>query len=464
MVRSALTNAKHFIHQAILHNLRIANYDNIAPFCIFFARLLSAERISALKFTKDHFIALHSDVPQLYTGIAIFLFGAISLVVPSGYSLGAMLLLFGGLGLIATKRIPHLTKNDGLIILVLLSYASVTMAEAWWDGQGSRGFDRPSRFILAIPVLFLIVRSPPKLAFLWSGIAVGAIGAGAWAALQKIFEGVERAQGHTHVIQFGNLSMLLGVLCLAGLGWAVVQRKSKYWICLLLLGTAVGMAGSFFSGSRGGWVGLPIVLLVLYSAYGSNLATRLKVIVLTMLLVGGIVFYAVPQLGVQGRVHQAISEVCLYISGENRTSSVGGRFEMWRGAAHLIQEKPIVGWGSSGYEQRMSDLAEQGVIPREIVQYGHAHNEFVDAFAKRGIIGLIALLALYLVPMLLFVRHLQAKNLATRAVATAGVLLPVTYLGFGLSQVFLTHNSGVMMYAFLLVILWGIHVNQTHTT
>ncbi|MDP3535366.1 MAG: O-antigen ligase family protein [Halomonas sp.] len=401
-----------------------------------------------------------SNAPQLFTGTAVFLLAAIALVVPSGYSLGAVLLLIAGLGLIAARRVPTLTKQDGAIIAVLVAYAAITMLEAWWDGQGIKGLDKPSRYLLAIPALFWVLRYPPKLAFLWSGVAVGAISAGSWAGWQKLVLGVDRAQGHTQVIQFGNLSMLLGVLCMAGLGWAVVQRQRNFWIGLLLAGTLGGLLGSLFSGSRGGWVGFPIVLLVLYRAYGRQLPTQFKVAVLAAVMIGGLTVYAVPQIGVQDRVHQAFSDVSLYISGENRSTSLGARFEMWRGAAMLIQEKPFTGWGSIGYADAMYAFGEAGVISREAAQYNHAHNEFVDAFAKRGILGLLFLLALYLVPMRFFTCDLQAPNLETRAVATAGVLLSVTYIDFGLSQAFLAHNSGIMMYVFFLVVLWGSFVKQ----
>lgn len=416
----------------------------------------------ALKLVSDpHSEENHGNIPQLYTSVAVFLLGALSLVVPSGYSVGAVLLLLGGLAALVTGRVSALSKESCWVVAALLCYALIAIAEVWWDGQGSRGLDKPSRFLLAIPALLLVLRAPPRLEFLWSGFALGALLAGSWAAWQKLFVGIDRAQGHTHVIQFGNLSMLLGVLCLAGLGWAVAHPHRRAWVCLLSLGALAGILGSLFSGSRGGWVGFPIVLLVLYRAYGTHLATQLKVLAVGIVLLGGLIAYAVPQIGVQGRVHQAVEDIGLYISGENRGTSVGARFEMWRGAALLIQEKPITGWGSSGYKSAMWQLGEEGVIHTEAAQYGHAHNEFVDAFAKRGIIGLCALLALYFIPMRLFARQLHAQNLATRSVATAGVLLPVTYIDFGLSQAFLTHNSGVMMYAFILVVLWGVIVNQS---
>lgn len=399
--------------------------------------------------------------PLVLTDVAVFLLAGIALIVPSGYSLGAVILMLAGIGLLIRLRLPKLTREDWQIVAVLCAYALAGIAEAWWDGQGSRGMDRPLRFALAVPALWWVLRYPPRLNMLWAGIAIGAIGAGGWAGWQKLVEGVERAQGYTYVIQFGNLSMLLGVLCLAGLGWAHIQRQYRWvWIGLLLAGFFGGMLGSLFSGSRGGWVGFPFVLFVLYRAYGKHLAVWTKLSLIAAVIIGGVMVYAIPQIGVQERVHYAVEDIQRYVSGENRSSSLGARFEMWRGASHLIIEKPLTGWGTQGYEQAMQELGEQGVIDNQAAQYGHAHNEFIDAFAKRGLLGLLVLLALYLVPMRLFAKQLHAQNLAIRAVATAGVLLPVTYIDFGLSQAFLNHNSGVMMYAFLLAVFWGAYVNQ----
>jgi O-antigen ligase len=394
------------------------------------------------------------------TSLAVFLLGAIALIVPSGYSLGAVILLLAGMGMLATGQLPRLSREDFWIIASLTAYAFIEIAAALWDGQGSRGLDKPIRFILAIPALWWVMAYPPRLAFLWSGLAVGAITAGSWAGWQKIVEESDRAQGYTHVIQFGNLSMLMGVLCLAGLGWVMVQRHRNVWLCFLLLGAMGGILGSLFSGSRGGWIGFPIVLWVLYRAYGSHLATRLKVLALAVVVVGALIVYAVPQIGVQGRIHQAFTDVSLYISGESRTSSVGARFEMWRGAAHMISEKPLLGWGENGYRQQMEVLANEGVVDPGILVYDHAHNEFIDAFAKRGILGVIVLLTLYLIPLRLFARHFSEPDLTKRSIAVAGVLLPVTYIDFGLTQAFLSHNSGVMMYAFWVAVLWGVHRSQ----
>lgn len=392
---------------------------------------------------------------RLYTSLSVFLLGAIALIVPSGYSVGAVMLLLGSIILLIKRPPLGVTRRDWLVIATMLGYAAVSMLEVWWDGQSSSGFDKPSRFVLAIPAMLLVMAYPPKLSYLWAGLAIGAIGAGSWAGWQKLLEGEWRAGGYTHVIQFGNLSMLMGILCLAGLGWAWVQPRRMPWLALLLVGALMGILGSLFSGSRGGWIGLPFVLLVLYRGYGRQLPSMLKIGALLAVVIGGLLMYFLPQTGVQLRVHEAFNDVELYISDNNPSTSVGARFEMWKGASQLILEKPFTGWGENGYKQGMQALADKGVVHEIATNYGHAHNEFIDAFAKRGMVGLAVLLALYLVPMRLFARQMTAENLELRSLAVAGVLLPVAFIDYGLTQVFLTHNSGVMMYAFLLAVLWG---------
>lgn len=397
---------------------------------------------------------------SIYTSFSVFLLCAIALVVPSGYSLGALMLLLGSAAMLIERPTLGLNRRDALVILAMALYTLVGVLEAWWDGQGINGIDRPLRFLLAIPALLFVMAYPPRLAWFWGGIAMGAIGAGSWATWQKLVFDVARATGHTHTIQFGNLSMLLGVLCIAAFGWALTQKHRNLWYALLMFGALCGLAGSLFSGSRGGWIGIPFILLVLFRAYGGFISKRILAGIVGILLAGSISVYAIPEFGVQARVNEAVEQVQRYASGDRSPTSVGARFEMWRGASHLIAEKPLIGWGANGYAEAMQGLADEGVINERAAQYSHAHNEFIDSFAKRGLIGLAVLLAVYLLPMHFFAKEMGGSDLSLRATATAGVLLSVTYIDFGLTQGFLSHNSGVMMYAFLLAVLWGIYSGQ----
>ncbi|MBR9829731.1 MAG: O-antigen ligase family protein [Oceanospirillales bacterium] len=394
------------------------------------------------------------SLARRYSSLAVFLMGAIALVVPSGYTYGAALLLLGSFSLLYSRPALCLQKEDKQIMVVLALYSLVFCAQLLLEGAGSSAYDRPSRFIFAVPVLLFVLAYPPRLAFIWSGLVVGSVLTAGWAIWQKLFLGIERATGYTYVIQFGNISMLFGIFCLAGLGWAAVQPNSRRWLLFLLLGALFGALGSLLSGSRGGWVGIPFVFLVLYRAYGRELSVRVRGGVLTSVLALATLAYVLPQTGVQARVEQAFHDIELYSSGESKMTSLGARFEMWQGALTLIAEKPLTGWGWYGYQQGMQGLVDKGLVI-QFAADNHAHNEYLDNFARHGILGLLSLLALYLVPLRLFARRLMSPDLELRALATAGTLLAVAFMDFGLSQVFFGHNSGVMIYAFWLAVLWG---------
>ncbi|MBO1519752.1 O-antigen ligase family protein [Oceanisphaera sp. DM8] len=388
------------------------------------------------------------------TSLAVFLMGALALVVDSGYSIGPALLLLASVSLLWRRPALNLQAEDKWVLAALAGYSLLFIIQLFLERADSSAFERPSRFMFAVPVLLFVLAYPPKLSWLWSGLIIGSFFTGCWAIWQKLVLGVERATGYTYVIQFGNISMLFGLFCLAGLGWAVMQPNAKRWVLLLLLGAVFGALGSLLSGSRGGWIGLPFVFLVLYRAYGNLLSAKLRLGIIAGLLALVALVYFVPQTGVQARVQHAFNDIELYVSGENKATSLGARFEMWQGALILIAEKPFTGWGWNGYRQGMQELVDNGkVIP--FVVNNHAHNEYLDNFARRGILGLLSLLALYLVPLRLFARHLTEPNLELRALATAGAILPVAFMDFGLSQVFFGHNSGVMVYAFWLVVLWS---------
>lgn len=398
--------------------------------------------------------ATYDNRRRWLTSGAVFVFGALALVVPSGYSLGPAVLLLAGFSLAVWRQGLRLSRDDRLFMLALSAYTAVVAAGVLWHDQDASTLDRSLRFWLALPALFWVMAHPPRLGVVWAGIALGALGAGGMALWQRS-QGVVRADGYLHAIQFGNTSLLLGVFCLAGLGWAWQQPHRKAWLVLLGLGAGGGLMASLLSGSRGGWVGLPLVLWVLYRAYGKETSRNVRVLAVVFAALAALAAYGLPQTGVKQRVAEAVDDIGLYYRGEQIATSVGWRFEMWQGAVHLAAAKPLAGWGESDYQAGMSELAEQGVVYPGTQQFDHAHNQFLDTLAKQGVPGLAALLLLFFLPLRLFGAYLRDPDLSIRALGTAGAVLCVAQVDFSLTQAGFNHNSGVMIYAFWLVIWWG---------
>jgi O-antigen ligase len=246
----------------------------------------------------------------------------------------------------------------------------------------------------------------------------------------------------------------MALLCLAGLGWAWQQRSTRFfWVALLLSGAMGGGLASALSGTRGGWLALPLVIWVFYYGYARRWRALWRWLALTAAIAVMIGVYTTPHSGVEKRVDKAVAEVHRYMEGADY-GSVGARLEMYRGAFWLIYERPLVGYGHQGYLPAMQRLETQGVLSPELGNYWHAHNDLLDAWVRKGLPGLVIVVSLYLIPLWLFFPGLRAESATQRSYAVAGILLPITFMGFGLSYSFFAYPAGVAVYASWLIFLW----------
>lgn len=435
--------------------------------------------------------ALGKPLLRRYTEVSVFLFGFLVLLFRSGYSVGIVLLLLGGIYILIRYR-PFksigfsddslVSRDYWLIATFCLFSLEAVFNWLWHDFQGD--FEKVIRFALAVPIFFLIWRAKPSLKYLWAGIALGAIGAACIAFYEVFVLNLGRAHGSQHPIQFGNISLLLGMLCVPGLAMAkAFSRYRSLWIILLLVGMVSGVLASFLSGSRGGWISLPILALFFFVAYQRYFSFKAKVVLIVLSAAVLTTLLAVPQLGVQKRVVEAQQNISLYLAGESRTS-IGARFEMWQGAMRVFAKHPLIGVGDGDqYKVEMIDLVEAGKVhssalsedvaqldsidfeeirTEEVIDsmFGHSHNELINQAAKRGILGVISLMLLYSVPLFAFYSGLkQRDNIPLQAVAATGYVLVISYICFGFSQVFFAHNSGVMIYAAMMMVLAGYYKN-----
>lgn len=388
---------------------------------------------------------------RVTTSFAVFLLFAIALIVPHGLSYGASLLFLSSLVLFFVSR-ATLIKSDYQLIATFVAYFFVTVAMNLIHGASLSEYDVSLRFVLVIPPLLLLLAYPASSFATWGGIAVGAIGAGLFAAWQNL-ELNTRAYGFNDPIQFGNISIVLGLLCLAGVGWAMQQRRSAMWTTLLIVGALCGILGSAFTGSRGSWICLPFCLLVLYC--GSTLKKSYWIVGAIALAAVLAILYTIPSTAMKERIALVASETSTYLDEHKTANSIGTRLEIWRAGVLLLEEKPLLGWGKEGYINRVKQLSAEGRVDAVTGKHSHLHNDYLDAWVKRGIPGLAATLALYLIPLILFTKQFKRGGVITRPYALAGIVLIFAYIVFGFTQAFLTHNNGVILYAFSVAVLWA---------
>lgn len=381
---------------------------------------------------------------------------ALSIAFPNGYNIGTTFIFLLALVFLLKPKWGELNKEDKLLFWGFTLYAVAMFGFVYLDGWHTRELDRPSRFILVLPVLLLLLKSAGREKWLWFGAVIGAIGAFSLAVYERKVLGFGRAHGSEHPIMFGNTGMLLGLLSFVSAMYFLANKR-YIWLALAVVGGLCGIAASVLSASRGGWVALPLIgfFLIWQSRFLLGKKLVWSVCVVSILLVG--IAVALPQTGIKDRVGQAFNDISKYEEGVNKESSLGLRFEMWKAALMMFKESPLVGVGEYGSVAVKERLIGEGIVSEKVLTHSHAHNELINALGLTGIVGFAFLIAVYLIPLQLFLKKMRQypNNWNIRSFAMAGALVPMCYMDFGLSQVMFSHNIGVMMYTFPIVYFWA---------
>ena len=363
----------------------------------------------------------------------------------------------------------RLDQEDGVFLLTLLAFAAVWLGDVWrtgvWPvGEGNQGVWLPLWPVLAALVLVAWRQAPPRPGFWWWGVALGALLAGGIAAHEHFWLGRWRPDNGMNAIPFGNLALLLGTLSLAALvllPHALGRRFAVLQRVVLVLAALAGLLASVLSGTRGGWVVFPALAFLLCAAALTSLPRGRVVALVAVLMTALLAMAFLPRASVSARVGQGVENLQEYAQGD-AGSSLGVRLEMWRAGWHLVQEKPLLGWGEGKLEAQRDEWVAEGRFNRGISQYDQLHSDTVDTLARRGIVGGLSLFALYLVPLGLFWRYWrraghagnEAVQREVRAFALCGALVVVAFMGFGLSQSMLRDPRGLAGFLGLLVACW----------
>lgn len=395
------------------------------------------------------------------TTAGVFLVPALALLFPSGYSVGTVLLLLASLLNIGAWHRCRPSREMRwwmacVVCMGLLWAVDINAARGWASA------DRPAKYLLVLPCIVQLCLCPPRAGVLRLGVAAGAIGGGAVALFQNLVERSPRADGFLNAIQFGDLSMLLGCMCAL---WLALGDPRWKWQTRSLLAAAacLGMLGSVLSLARGGWLAgvlsLPLWLWLLARGHSHRRVWQaLAALSLMGLMIG---WYQGPE--VAQRWTEAVQEGDAYREGVPATinTSSGQRLEHWRLALEMGWDRPWLGWRGQ-YAAEKARRVQAGEVDPIVLQFDHAHNEVLDMFAKRGLVGVAVLLFFYLVPLLVFWPR-RPDSLTgeqeTFALRLAGLAIPVLYIGFGLTQVFFAHNSGNLFYL-LMVTMFMVALQQ----
>nr|WP_290701667.1 O-antigen ligase family protein [Halomonas sp. UBA3074] len=406
---------------------------------------------------------------SLVNGIIIFGFAATLVLIPTSYwwfGLAALISSLMGCGaLIAYRYLPRIyTRDDYQLAGALVFFGCVW----WWSVLDSNslpwvayeGFHRLHLwpFIAAYFLLTLRVFTPSPH-WLWLGVCCGAFGTGVIAIYERAIVGLQRADNGINAIPFGNLSLLMGVLSLvAGIYYFQKHRQLYYGLLVFAISAAfMGFLASLLSGTRGGWVSIPFLAALLLPATKHLIKPKIRNVALLFIVFIIVAIIAYPSTGVWLRLVAIFDDIYQYFITESANSSLGIRFELWRAGWYMFKESPLMGVGEGGVQEWLNALTAEGILYERIADYPQLHSDMIDTLARRGVVGFISLLLLYLAFAAAFTKKLlqPEDNLRMRLLAVSGAMLIIAFFDFGLTQAMFRDLRAFSGFLGFSVAIWG---------
>jgi len=331
--------------------------------------------------------------PKLFINASIFLFFTLLLMFPKGYNYGSTALLVLSilfLCYLLYKRVNFLevVKQNKVIFVVTTFYFLVSLFFIFFHGEKIKLIDNPLRAFLFLSVIVSIVYSSVKFDILLYSIPLGSFISGVVALYQYYILSLESAFYNQMKIQSGDIAMSLGLFSFViAFHLLDVNKHKKKLVALVIFFGIFGVLASLLSFARGGWVGIPILLLILIFLYRHLLSKKL-------LLLGGITFLCIISVVLTtnnklvNRLSEAQYELKLYLSGDDKVSSIGERLDMWKIGSKAFLEHPISGWSLKELDYYKKDLSDKNIVTKASISFSHLHNQFIDELAKnqRGVI------------------------------------------------------------------------------
>ena len=337
-----------------------------------------------------------------------------------------------------------------LSFVVFVATSALSLVNADDLAQGFRRMEKMAAFILVIPIYLGVRRLRVNLLppLLYGLLLAGPVMAG--VGVHSVFIlGEPRAKGFYHPIIFGDLAMLVALVCAAT--WPFWVRCGVCLRILFPVSIACALYASMLSGTRGGWLALPLVagLLVFFYRRYFRSKRRLWFVIIacaSLLAISPVVFPDTIGHGL-GRIVHSLEK---FKQGENRNSSENQRLLMWDLALEVWQQHPLIGTGLGDFQHEVAVRMEAGQTEMNVAR-GHAHNIFFESLAVTGLVGLCSMvLAIFILPFCAFYAHRHESG--AEVVAIGGITVLIAFAVFGLTEGWLTRSVLVRSYLMLLLV------------
>jgi O-antigen ligase len=338
----------------------------------------------------------------------------------------------------------HLTPDENKLVLVFAAYflimAGFAVVHAIILGRVS-GFNMVINnlpFLLVAPAFPVLRRAarPGWTAAVFAGTACGAIAAAAVVSIGGLYsDDLLRTgfSGNELILALGTL--VSGLLCVHG---ALFFRGRMRWL------TAAGALASIYvlliSGGRGPLLAY-FAAMALYAIIMGHrhfglrwMFRRVLVWIALLIAIVAVTAKSDPELG--QRYQFVMERLSNPTGGSVAEGSILTRIVLYEAGVETILERPMTGYGRQNVIPAVKAHSD---MPDHFFLFSHLHNGYLTDLVASGILGLLSLLAVLLVPLLVFWN--------TRPVVFGGVLMVVlAYIFYGATNLLFYQDVVTMLF------------------
>lgn len=334
------------------------------------------------------FVAL--VIADLTIGLCIFVvvsFWEVSSPTFNLTKLIGLLLFLSWIAVIATRHRSEKTffaahPYASYLLLVFLAWALLSALWAKDDGIAAFATTRYALNFALFPIVFTAVRTERDAIWIAAAFVLGATMSAAYGLTVHAPAGdLERLSGS--VGEANELASVLIAALVMAIGLTIIAKRSPLSRLAALGGAAFCLAGILLSLSRGGLLGLGVVLLTAIFVAGRR--RGLAAFVVLAVAISAVTYYAAFA------APQARERVTTLERGT-------GRLDLWKIGWRMAGDKPITGVGADNFKVTSRDyLLQAGPIQRSdfvLTSPKQTHNVYLETLAELGIVGLMLLLGI----------------------------------------------------------------------
>jgi putative inorganic carbon (HCO3(-)) transporter len=328
---------------------------------------------------------------DLAAGVALFAALAFFERIPgsegglSPSRLAAIVLVVAALGRV---RAPSLFRDRPVLAAAAIGFAAWALASTVWAADVPQALGASVRIAVGVVLFFVVATAVRELrhvrwivfAYLSGAAASTLAGLAGGGSSDGAFAGAEAGRLAGGVADPNTLAaFLLPAVALATFGVAAARGLLERW--LLMVAAVLFVVAVFLTQSRGGLVGLGVVLVVGVIAAGPLRPYAAAVLVAVATV--AIMYYAVvapPE--ARGRITAFTAQ------------GGSGRLDLWRIAEDVIRDHPVAGVGAGNfpvvepvYASRTTNIENVRLV---VDEPRVAHNTALEIAAELGMLGFAA--------------------------------------------------------------------------